>query len=529
MEGWKKVRELTGLGRVKELVMPEPGRTKRLDLSQGVDDVLVLGGNRAAKTTLAGKLAVEVLMGIPNARVACFHEDSTASIDLQQPVIYRTLPPELRDLGKKGKLTNVCYTAKNGFSEDKFILPNGSQCVFKNYAQYAQNQSAFEGGEYDLVWCDELVPAPLLDTLRLRLVTRGGLMLVTFTPLKGYSPAVRQYLDGAEVEEAKEAELLPGRTVAGCAPGHMPYVLRCFKRSQRVVFFHSKFNPYNPWPGLVRALEGKSREDVMTRAYGWPTKMVASAFPKFGEVHLLDPAAIPKAGTNYCVVDNHGDRNWFIVWGRVTPEGRRFVYREWPDMSVGAWAEPSEKADGRKGPAQHAESGKGTLAYKQIILEAEGWVLREQGNRRWWDGEHAEKIHCRFIDPRGGSMSVPGVEDGTSVIEMMLQVNMDRDGNEVGPFMQFMPAPSEKVDAGTGLINDALDYRTNEAVTVLNCPQLYVSRECKNVEYALRTWTGMDREKGATKDPVDCLKMWIKTDVGYVDPDYEPCEGGDGY
>jgi hypothetical protein len=36
---------------------------------------------------------------------------------------------------------------------------------------------------------------------------------------------------------------------------------------------------------------------------------------------------------------------------------------------------------------------------------------------------------------------------------------------------------------------------------------LFVSETCKNLIFALKTWTGEDGQSGATKDPIDCLRM----------------------
>ena len=69
-------------------------------------------------------------------------------------------------------MTNVAYTQKNGFSENKFIFPNGSECIFRNYAQEIV---VIEGGDCDLIWADELVPLSWIETLRYRLLTSGGL------------------------------------------------------------------------------------------------------------------------------------------------------------------------------------------------------------------------------------------------------------------------------------------------------------------------------------------------------------------
>ena len=533
LECWKAVRKDLGLAikRDKEMVMPEPGVHVRMGLT-GLRDVLVMGGNRASKTTFAAKIAVETMMRIPKSVVWCLHEDENASVERQQSLVYDMLPPELRDIGKRGKVTNVSYTAKNGFSDNKFILPNGSLCVFKNYNQYAQNAATFEGGECDMIWCDELVTSPILDTLRYRLVTRGGLMMLTFTPLEGYSTAVKQYMEGSMIGKTRRAELLKEgkRYVEGCDAGHMPTELICSKISQRVYFFHSDMNPYNDYENLKGILVDRGQDEVMCRAYGYPTKKVENAFPKIGAVHFIDAKDVPKKGTNYLVADNHGSRNWFMIWARVALDGKIFVYREFPDASIGEWAEAGEKMDGRKGPAQKDAGGKGILAYKKLILEAEGWELKEGPNgRRTWDDTFAEKIGDRFIDPRGGSNSVPGIDEGTSTVEMMLDVQLDSMGNEIGPSMMMLPAPSEGVDAGTGLINDALDYNTEEDITIFNCPRLYVSKECENVKYALMTWTGIDGEKGATKDPIDCIKMLLKAEAGYIDVKTEGCYGGGSY
>ena len=50
-------------------------------------------------------------------------------------------------------------------------------------------------------------------------------------------------------------------------------------------------------------------------------------------------------------------------------------------------------------------------------------------------------------------------------------------------------------------------------------PGLFVSTECKNLIYSLREWTGVDKERGATKDPVDCLRYLVQEDQLTVKPD----------
>lgn len=529
----ERLIELEKIDPLRYGIEVDPGwKDARALLAEG-SDLLVLGGNRAAKTEFAAKFTVETLERKDRRNVWCFQQDEAASIERLQPYIYRYLPPEHRDAGKKGRVTNVSYTVKNGFSEGKFVLPNASFCRFMSYEM---KERALEGAELDLCWCDELVPADVLETLRFRLVTRGGKMLVTFTPLEGYSVAVKQYLEGAKVRESRPAPLLPQDQVlvTGCKRGHMPYILECATPGRFVICFFSEWNPFSDYQNLSRLLQGASVEDRKCRAYGWPTRQIAGAFPRFAEVNVV--RCVPRAGTNYMALDPAGARNWFMVWVRVDALGRWFVYREWPDSSYGEWALPSDKADGKAGPAQRLEAGRGVVGYKELIRGLEGGAGWEVVGRdgapaeigadkgewvRWVGGAGGvaieETVWERVIDPRGGGTPVPGVEDGTSIIDLMAQDQVDRAGDVVGASMAFSPAPAGRVEEGVMLINDLLEYDPEVAVSALNCPRLFVAEWCRNTIYALRTWTGADGEKGATKDPVDCLRYLAKCQIEYVD------------
>jgi phage terminase large subunit-like protein len=491
------------------------------------NDLLILGGNRASKTEFAAKFTVECLMqGDARKSVWCFQSDERASVERLQPVIHKYLPPDLRDIGKKGRITNVCFTVKNGFSEGVFVMPNASVGRFMSYSM---DPRSLEGAELDLCWCDEMVPADMLETLRFRLATRGGKMLVTFTPLEGYSVAVKQYLEGARIVKTLPAPLLAQEQVhvPGCPKGHMPYVLECAAPGRFVILFFSQYNPYSPYENIVNLVANSTVSDKKVRAYGWPEKQIAGAFPKFGDIHIVPTAAIPKSGTNYCVADPGGAKNWFILWLRVDELGRVFVYREWPDYPIyGEWALASDKPDGKPGPAQRLEAGRGVIGYKHLLLQREGWEFEEESST--WNSDKAEIVFERIIDPRAGAASVPSVEDGTSIIELMLDDQLDRDGQVIGPSMSWAPAPGSKIEEGVALINDLLSYRQDAPLDFENAPKLYVSDACKNLIFALRTWTGADGEKGASKDPVDCLRYAVKHGLEHVDlvnTEYRPGRG----
>jgi hypothetical protein len=100
------------------------------DLLKQYQELLVLGGNRAGKTEWAAKRVVAAMVNSPNARVWCLHTTSKSSIEMQQNIIWKYIPPEFKTL-KKGRVTNVQYSQKNGFSDGTnvtfLIMPKKSE------------------------------------------------------------------------------------------------------------------------------------------------------------------------------------------------------------------------------------------------------------------------------------------------------------------------------------------------------------------------------------------------------------------
>lgn len=461
----------------------EPDHWKTADeVLKSKQEILVLGGNRAGKTEWAAKRVIQTLINKDKARVWCLHTTSQSSIQMQQDVIWKYMPPELKN-SKKTRITNVAYTQKNGFSENSFVLPNGSQCVFMNYAQ---KRDVIEGGECDLIWCDELVPMDWVETLRYRIVTRRGKLLITFTPIFGYSQVVKDYVSGCSFKKTAVADILEPTHihVSGCPKGHMPVVADCMRPNSGVVWFHSIMNPYNPYDELKKQLAGKNNHEIKIRAYGWAENTVGSQFPRFGDIHIIPAEKIPQKGTNYNTLDPAGARNWFMLWGRVTEEGHVYIYREYPDISMGEWALPSESPDGKEGVAQRNGAGMGIDDYKETI----------------WQLEAGEEIEERWIDPRAGASQAVGRDGGTSLIELL----------ESGDKPMFVaPAAGVAIEQGVSIINDLLAYDYTQDISPINQPKLFISENCKNLIYCMKEWTGADKDKGATKDPIDALRYLV--------------------
>lgn len=81
-----------------------------------------------------------------------------------------------------------------GSCQDIFIphVSGGrSQIVLKSYEQ---EMKSFMGTAIDVVWFDEEPPRDIYDECLMRLATTKGILFCTFTPLKGFSSVVKEFL-----------------------------------------------------------------------------------------------------------------------------------------------------------------------------------------------------------------------------------------------------------------------------------------------------------------------------------------------
>lgn len=96
----------------------------------------------------------------------------------------------------------VRYTTKQGVPEavdtlwvkhydEHGVYDGDSKLAFKSYDQ---GREAFQGTEQDVIWLDEESNDAIRNECMLRLMTTDGLLIETFTPLRGITPIVRQYL-----------------------------------------------------------------------------------------------------------------------------------------------------------------------------------------------------------------------------------------------------------------------------------------------------------------------------------------------
>lgn len=510
-----------------------PGVTRP---TRRLKDLLVLGGNRAAKSEWAAKRCVQKLVSKPGAIVWALSTTAKTSIRDQQKLIWKYLPAEWKSL-KKTSTTRITYNQKDGFADSAFVLPNGSEMQFMNYKQ---DRDVIEGGQVDLWWADELIPVDWVVTLRGRTIDRHGQGIVTFTPIRGCSATVAEYITGAKVIAWTVCELLLDQKLwPGGDLGQVPYIMECLNPEHAVIYFQSKQNPFVDYEELKKVWAKRSRSDILVRLHGVTEKRTGNIFPRFGTHNIIPHDKIPLAGTNWHFGDFAWNRKWFMIWFRVWEEKgkkRIFVYREWPDMDTyGEWAIASELPDGERGPAQET-LGYGINDYKRLVFELEknkptphpqslspGEAEREAGGEA---GGEAEEIFERYGDPRSGAVVSLQEEKTTSIFELL---NEDADGLpglDVKPVA--MTGTRRFIGEGVNLINEWLQYDEEKPITLENEPMLYISDRCRNVAECLKLWTGNGGEKGASKDPVDLLRYAAVMDIDYRAPGALLVTGGMG-
>ncbi|MFA5391937.1 MAG: hypothetical protein WC331_11010 [Candidatus Omnitrophota bacterium] len=409
---------------------------KCLGYDRPVKMLLIMGGNRAAKSEYAAKRCMQMMAEKENARVYAMHMSDPRSVRDQQPLFWKYMPSEWQ-VQTAGLTAYIKYKKKTGFSENSFITPNGSEAAFLNYMQ--NKDTALQGMEADLVAPDELIPADWVDDIMLRLATRAGRGILTFTPINGYTPTVKIFGDGATIVRTTTAYLCPRdggapdearalhlsqeeyRELWKAVDGHraalaaqskpedvlawitedgrrktegrktervfdeVPRVMRCVDPRKAVVFFNPSDNPYGNPKEVMADLRKKSKAYVRERFYGQAEKTISVLIPKFNrKIHVVKAKDIPATGTNYFFMDPAKDRNNFMSWFRRKGQDV-FLYREWPGNYEipgvgipGPWAIPSGKKDGindgAPGEGQKPAFGFGNLRYKFEIARLERWA-----------------------------------------------------------------------------------------------------------------------------------------------------------
>lgn len=540
-----------------------------LGFLEPVTALLINGGNRLGKTEFAAKRMMQTLLHRAGVMGWMFHSSQKMSRmdDSHQPLCWKYMPKNIRELhGDNGIKTNKAYIRffqKNGFSDDSFILPNGSSGEFKYYGQ--DQDKAIQGGNPYAVWMDELFQLAWFKDCFYRVASKEGWLLGTFTPKNGYSPTCAWFYEKADIMRESVAFMLPtdggepdlqralgfetaeqmqsalekgedrygkkgygpnsipencrnwieGKPSQPAVPEgrafeKVPRVMRCapvyfdgkWKHNRAVLFMHSCDGPYGTPRSVIEAAATQSKEEIKWRVYGFTKKLKGALLKRFANHHLCEMSEIPEEGTNFLIVDPAPGRNTYMLWLRFCGLDV-YAYREWPGNYEipgigfpGEWVEPDEKhLDGKRGPGQES-FGWGARDLKKEIARLEGWEeYQEDGDATdWseWNGSR-EKIAERLMDSR--SASNPRI-DHDRITTLLTTFD------DLG--MCFQSTPADDNAAKVTIINDWLDWEPGDNMS-LDRMRLHIGRDLVNLIGCMHIWTGEEGQKGASKDPIDCI------------------------
>ncbi len=471
---------------------------------------VILGGNRSSKSTLCSRLLVHLAQQIPEAEIRSMHVSEERSIADAQRYIWEALPARYKRAKKKSTNHSLQYTQKNGFNSGKAILPpstpgaeRGSTISFNNYRQYMADPQIFEGWSAHAIHCDEEVSEAIFNTLLARLIDFSGRLLLSFTTLQGYTPLINSLLKGAETVKTKYSSLLDRELPIEQVSANWP--------DCRIHYFWSEMSPFVNANELIRTYSKQPLEVKLARLYGIPSKSVEGRFPKFNrEVNVISHEKIPFIQndgvpvTRYFVADPGGSKPWVCIWAGVMRDGSIYIYREFPDSTMGQWALPHVngvgKSVGKPGPAQRP-LGWGYNQYKE----------------HFEDLENDEDIFERIVDPRMGAATVREKEGESNIITTMANLGF-----------VMRPAPGVEIESGIAKINDALSWNDTEDMTDENKPKLFVSDRCENTITCLLEYSGQSRAEHF-KDYPDCIRYLMVSGADHISPGSMVATGGGGY
>jgi phage terminase large subunit-like protein len=183
----------------RDLPRTSQRRAAHAALEKGKRRCFILGGNRSGKSTVAAQVGVALMLGrdhpitqawcrangvdpllIPKGpgRVYAVALDSGDSIQYNRPEWARWLGPRAKWHNREGQ-------------GDAWADLDGGRVVFKSCDQ---GRDGMQGTNIRAALCDEEPPLDVVNELEMRLVDQRGRLIISATPLQGWTSLLTQYV-----------------------------------------------------------------------------------------------------------------------------------------------------------------------------------------------------------------------------------------------------------------------------------------------------------------------------------------------
>lgn len=266
---------------------------------------IVCGGNRSGKSTGAAQIAVAHLLGRDHPDVVAWAEangfplteiprgpgriyavaiDSGDSREYVRPNIARYLP------------AGCTWRNRDGHGEAEVVTPDGGACVFKSVDQ---GRDSFQGTAIRFAWFDEEPrDQGVVNETLMRLVDQRGRLVISMTPLDGYTWLYRRWVETVDPDVA-------------------------------VHEIWGEHNPHVPQEQLERVLRQYGEHEQAARRRGAWTVLEGRVYAFRRDLHVVSSPVVPREWPRYVGID-FGTRNpacW--LWAALDPrDDTLVVYRE---------------------------------------------------------------------------------------------------------------------------------------------------------------------------------------------------------
>lgn len=293
-----------------EFIEPLPGQVPFEECQAQV--ILLFGGNRSGKTTPVAKKLCK--LGLEKRlKIWVCGETFADSVAIQQNKINSMMP--------KRRIKYGTYDDINGFTNRKLMLDNGTLYTFKSYDQ---GRTAFQSDDIDVIWCDEEPPNDIIKEMKMRLVDRNGLLIISMTSLKGITDLIAELYEDCEVLEERYAPL-----VKESLPVHAR------KGNVEIFFLWTTDNVHINQRRLLEEVRLMPKTDRLSRIYGMPTNLAGKIYMMFSrDVHGISIEDVPTTGNQlWNVLDPHDRKPWCMTWTLVNKNGSAYQVDEYPNQN----------------------------------------------------------------------------------------------------------------------------------------------------------------------------------------------------
>lgn len=182
-------------------------------------------------------------------------------------------------LGKPGEYgtglipRDTIYRTASGFIPDAvqsiWVRHVSGSISVVQFKSYDQGREAFQGTEQDIIWLDEEPPEDVYTECLLRTMTNDGMVVLTFTPLRGMSSVVLAFLPGGTVPEKQDGS----KAVVSATWDDVPHLSEQAKKD------------------LLAAIPPFQRD---ARSKGLPQLGAGQIYPLPESSFVVDPFEVPK-------------------------------------------------------------------------------------------------------------------------------------------------------------------------------------------------------------------------------------------